>query len=162
MLQIRTVTKEDNASLAEVIRVVSAEHGLTSEAGYAVGDSTLDHMYDVYTKPNTSYWVVINENGDVCGGGGVAPLKGTDDMLEIQKMYLLPHARGKGMAKAILDLCFQFGKKNNFNKFYLETTGNLEAAITLYEKLGFTRISHALGNTGHSHACEVYMLKIVD
>ena len=156
---LRPLQATDNAAIAAVIRSVSAEFGLAPSQGFAVADVTLDDLHAVYGHETAAYWVVENEAGEVVGGGGVAPLQGAPDILEIQKMYFLPEARGQGLAKSILLLCFAFGEHQGKTVFYLETTANLQQAISLYEKLGFVYLDTPLGNTGHSAACEIYMHK---
>lgn len=154
---IRPLTREDNASIATVIRQVSAEYGLTPDKGYGVSDLTLDDMYNVYNQPGAGYWV-IEHHGDVVGGGGFAPLKGNVQICELQKMYFLPPARGKGLAKRIANMVELQAKAFGYQSCYLESTACLHEAVALYEKLGFRKIDEPLGNTGHD-ACEIVMLK---
>lgn len=155
---IRAIEKRDNAGIARVIREVSAEHGLTADKGFAVADPILDTLFEVYHQPRSAYWVV-EMDGEIVVGGGVAPLAGGDgETCELQKMYLSSKLRGKGIAKKIVQQSLEFGKQQGFSRCYLETTDILKAAISLYEKLGFEFIDKALGNTGHSD-CEIRMLK---
>ncbi|BAP37201.1 GNAT family N-acetyltransferase [Acinetobacter sp. RIT698] len=159
MYQIRTIQIQDNPSIAQVIREVSKEFGLAPESGFAVADPILDDLYQVYAQPNAQYWIIEDANGRVVGGGGLSPLQGDATVLEIQKMYFLPELRGLGFAKKILEKCFEFAQQQGFQSCYLETTQDLWQAIKLYEKLGFEHLSQPKGNTGHSHVCEVWMLK---
>ena len=159
MYQIRTIQLQDNPSIAQVIREISKEFGLAPESGFAVADPILDDLYQVYAQPNAQYWVIEDANGRVVGGGGLSPLQGDATVLEIQKMYFLPELRGLGFAKKILEKCFEFAQQQGFQSCYLETTQDLWQAIKLYEKLGFEHLSQPKGNTGHSHVCEVWMLK---
>ncbi|REF25909.1 putative acetyltransferase [Xenorhabdus cabanillasii] len=155
---IRPITRQDNADIAAVIREVSAEHGLTADKGFAVADPILDTLYEVYSQPRSAYWVVEME-GKIVGGGGIAPLAGGDnDTCELQKMYLSSELRGKGVAKQIVKQSLEFGTEQGFTRCYLETTADLKAAIALYEKLGFRYLDEPLGNTGHSD-CEIRMIK---
>ncbi|MBC8944744.1 GNAT family N-acetyltransferase [Xenorhabdus indica] len=155
---IRPIIQQDNADIAAVIREVSAEHGLTADKGFAVADPILDTLYEVYNQPRSAYWVVEME-GKVVGGGGIAPLAGGDnDTCELQKMYLSSVLRGKGVAKQIVQQSLAFGTEQGFTRCYLETTAELKAAIALYKKLGFSYLDEPLGNTGHSD-CEVRMIK---
>ncbi|MFW1966083.1 GNAT family N-acetyltransferase [Acinetobacter guillouiae] len=159
MYQIRTIQIQDNPSIAQVIREVSKEFGLAPESGFAVADPILDDLYQVYAQINAQYWIIEDANGRVVGGGGLSPLQGDATVLEIQKMYFLPELRGLGFAKKILEKCFEFAQQQGFQSCYLETTQDLWQAIKLYEKLGFKHLSQPKGNTGHSHVCEVWMLK---
>lgn len=159
MYTIRTIEQKDNAQIASVIREVSEEFGLAAESGFAVSDPILDNLYQVYQHPNSQYWVIENNHGVILGGGGISPLQGDSSILEIQKMYFTAEIRGHGFAKQILNLAFEFARQQGFNFCYLETTADLWQAVKLYEKLGFEHLSEPKGNTGHSHACEIWMLK---
>ncbi|HHR5848903.1 TPA: GNAT family N-acetyltransferase [Providencia alcalifaciens] len=156
--QVRLIQPQDNPGIAAVIREVSAEHGLTADKGFAVADPILDTLYDVYSKPRSAYWVV-EMDGKVVGGGGISQVAGGDEhTAELQKMYLSSVLRGKGLAKQIVLMSLEFAKQQGYTRCYLETTSELQAAIKLYEKLGFDFIDEPLGNTGHSD-CEIRMLK---
>ena len=159
MYTLRPIQATDNVALAQIIRQVSAEFGLAAESGFAVADPILDDLYAVYTQSNAMYWVVENQHGEILGGGGLSPLMGAADILEIQKMYFLSEVRGLGFAKRILQLGFDFAQQHGFNACYLETTKDLWQAVKLYEKLGFEHLSQPMGHTGHSHACEIWMKK---
>ncbi|WP_404798981.1 GNAT family N-acetyltransferase [Acinetobacter thermotolerans] len=77
-------------------------------------------------------------------------------------MYFLPAIRQHGFAKKILNVAFDFARQQNFKRIYLETTKSLWQAVKLYEKLGFKHLDQPEGNTGHSEACEIWMLKTLD
>ncbi len=157
-LLVRPIAPADNAPLAAVIRTVSAEFGLTADKGYTVSDPNLDHLYQVYSEPNCAYWVV-ERAGKVVGGGGVAPLAGSDaDVCELQKMYFLPEVRGLGLARRLAIQAMDYARESGFKRCYLETTASLTRAIRLYEHLGFSHIDGPMGCTGHVD-CEVTMLK---
>lgn len=157
-VKMRRIAAADNAAIASVIRQVSAEYGLTADKGYTVADPELDELYQLYSRPGCAYWVV-EQNGAVVGGGGVAPLKCSEpDICELQKMYFLPAARGQGLAKKLAQMALDHARAQGFTRCYLETTAFLTDAIGLYEHLGFEHIDGPLGCTGHVD-CEVRMLK---
>ncbi|MGL4723290.1 MAG: GNAT family N-acetyltransferase [Scandinavium sp.] len=157
---LRRIAEKDNPAVARVIRQVSAEYGLTADKGYTVADPNLDELYQLYSQPGHAYWV-LEEEGRVVGGGGVAPLQCSEtDICELQKMYFLPSARGKGMAKKLALMAMDHAREQGFKRCYLETTAFLKEAIALYEHLGFEHIDGPLGCTGHVD-CEVRMLKVL-
>lgn len=159
MYQLRPIQASDNESLAQIIRTVSKEFGLAAASGFAVADPVLDNLFAVYSSTHAQYWVIENENGVVLGGGGISPLQGDNSILEVQKMYFLEDIRGLGFAKQILNACICFAEQYHFKSLYLETTQALWQAIKLYEKMGFEYLEQPKGNTGHSHACEIWMEK---
>ena len=157
-LTMRPLTAGDNSAIASVIRTVSAEYGLTADKGYTVADPNLDSLYELYSQPGHAYWVV-ERDGKVVGGGGVAPLSCSEpDICELQKMYFLPSVRGQGLAKKLALVALDYARNQGFTRCYLETTAFLKEAIGLYEHLGFEHNDAPLGCTGHVD-CEVRMLK---
>jgi len=160
-LQLRPIRAADNPLIAQVIRTVSAEFGLTADKGYTVADPDLDQLFELYSTPGSAYWVVELE-GKVVGGGGIAPLACSEpDLCELQKMYFLPQVRGLGLARELALRAMDHACAQGFRRCYLETTASLTQAIRLYESLGFKHIDSAMGCTGHVD-CEVRMLRKLD
>ena len=155
---IRSIQPQDNPQIAQVIRNVSAEFGLTADKGYSVADPTLDTLFEVYQAEQSYYWVLVDQDNQVVGGSGIAPLAGKPEVCELQKMYILNHARGQGYAQKLIDTCFEQARKIGFEECYLESTAELKAALALYQRLGFRHLDAPWGNTGHSD-CEVVMAK---
>lgn len=156
--QIRLLTPADDEKMADIIRVVSAEYGLSEAKGYGVADLSKITLTDVYLSDKACYWVICS-HGKVLGGGGIAPLSGSDDgkICELQKMYFLPELRGKGLAKRLTIQALNFARSQGYCQCYLETTACLKEAIDLYLSVGFEHIPASMGNTGHD-ACELPML----
>ena len=126
--------------------------------GTAYADRELDNMYKAYSIPRSRYFVV-EFNGQILGGAGIMPLnKGAKNICELQKMYLDPKARGKGVGTNLLELCLSFARENNFSLCYLETMPYMLDAQELYKKNGFIYINNPMGDTGH-YSCPVWMTK---
>ena len=157
MAIIRKVLPEDNAALAVVIRSVLVELGVP-KVGTAYEDPELDNMFSTYDKARNAYFVV-EEDGEILGGAGIAPLAGEDPSIcELQKMYFSPATRGLGLGKQMMDSCLAFAKENNYSLCYLETLPYMKAAQKLYRKTGFDYIDGPMGNTGHT-SCNVWLTK---
>ena len=134
--RIRPITKEDNSALANIIRSVLIELGVP-KVGTAYADASLDQMFETYQAERSAYFV-IEENGQVIGGGGIAPLENyTGNVCELQKMYFLPVARGRKIGTALIDYCLKVAKDYGYEGCYLETMSYMEAAQRLYKKYGF-------------------------
>lgn len=156
-IQIRRIEKSDDAAIASVIRNVLIEHNVP-KVGTAYADPQLDYMSDAYSGPRTAYFVV-DDNGKIAGGAGIAPLEGEDDEIcELQKMYFHPAMRGRGIGSQMIQKCLDFAKSAGYKKCYLETMPYMTAAQALYKKSGFSYIDQPMGNTGHN-ACPVWMLR---
>ncbi|MDA7694188.1 GNAT family N-acetyltransferase [Flavobacteriaceae bacterium] len=156
-MEIRPVELNDNEALAIAVRKVLIEMGVP-KVGTAYEDKELDAMYESYSQSRFQYYVVENQ-GNIMGGAGIAPLKdGDPSVCELQKMYFLPEARGKGLGKKMIHLCLDFAKANDFQLCYIETMPNMLDAQALYQKVGFKYIDHPMGNTGHT-SCPVWLIK---
>lgn len=156
-MKIREVIKPDNPHLAIIIRGVLKEMKVPTK-GTAYADKELDNMYQAYSVPRSKYFVV--EFGDqILGGAGIMQLnKEAENICELQKMYLHPKARGKGVGSNLLKLCLSFARENNFSLCYLETMPYMLDAQELYRKNGFVYINKPMGDTGH-YSCPVWMTK---
>ncbi|UJH67613.1 GNAT family N-acetyltransferase [Allomuricauda sp. SCSIO 65647] len=154
---IREISQNDNQQVAALIRSVFEDMGIP-KTGTAYADTSLNQMYEAYDRPRAFYFI-IEEDGEVIGGGGIAPLDNYGgNVCELQKMYFLKEARGRGFGTKILDLCLGKAKEFGFDKCYLETMPYMDAARKLYEKNGFEYIDGPMGDTGHT-SCSVWMLK---
>lgn len=151
---IRKIKNSDTIAVRDIIRTVMPEFGASGQ-GFAIHDTEVSNMFDVYTQPKSAYFV-CELNGTIIGGGGVAPLLGGDEnTCELKKMYFLPAGRGKGLGQRVLSECLKAAKELGFEYCYLETFNTMNNAMKLYEKNGFERIPGPLGNTGH-FSCDIF------
>jgi putative acetyltransferase len=154
---LRPVTGADDAAMAEVIRKVMPEFG-ASGPGFALSDPEVDHLSVAYSSPRSAYFVIEAE-GRVVAGAGIAPLAGADgSTCELRKMYCLPEARGYGQGRRLLARCLQEARRLGYERCYLETLTGMNAAMRLYIEAGFTALCAPLGATGH-FACDRYYAK---
>jgi putative acetyltransferase len=154
---IRPIAPTDDQVMAQIIRTVMPEFGADGP-GFAIHDSEVDAMNAAYSAPNAAYFVV-ERDGQVEGGGGIAALAGGDGRIcELKKMYFLPSLRGHGAGSQLIDRCLAAAAAAGFQQCYLETLSGMNTAIALYQKKGFTRIPGALGNTGH-FGCNQFFLR---
>jgi GNAT superfamily N-acetyltransferase len=73
------------------------------------------------------------------GCGGIK-LFGTE-YGELKRMYVRPKFRGRGFAKLLLEHLATYARNNGIGILRLETGIHQQAAIGLYERVGFYRIS---------------------
>jgi putative acetyltransferase len=154
---IREIQKKDNAQIAAVIREVFVSDNYP-KTGTAFADTQLDFMFETYDKPKAAYFVV-EENGKIIGGAGVSQLDNSDqNICELQKMYFLHEARGKGIGFNMIQKCLEKATGFGYEKCYLETLPEMLTAQHLYKKAGFQYLCAPMGNTGHT-TCPVWMIK---
>lgn len=156
---LRPIEPCDDAAVAHVIRAVMPEFGAVGD-GFAINDPEVDWMHRAYSAPRSAYFVLERE-GRVIGGGGVAPLQGGDaDTCELRKMYFLPALRGLGAGTALMARCLDTARALGHRQCYLETLCGMDAAQKLYERSGFRRLDGPMGSTGHFGCDRFYLLAL--
>ncbi|HEX7815402.1 GNAT family N-acetyltransferase [Dyella sp.] len=154
--RIRRIEARDDAVMAAIIRRVMPEFGADGP-GFAIHDAEVDRMSEAYARSRSAYFVV-DVQGQVLGGGGVAHLEGGDeDICELRKMYFLPEARGMGAGSAMMVRCLDEARRLGYGHCYLETLTGMDAAQKLYRRHGFEQITQPMGGTGH-FSCDRFFL----
>lgn len=156
---IRPIKPGDDAAMASVIRTVMPEFGAVG-SGFAISDPEVDWISRAYSEPHCAYFV-IERNGEVMGGGGVAPLIGGEPgVCELRKMYFLSEVRGMGAGAAMMTHCLAAARELGFKRCYLETLRGMDAAMRLYERTGFHKIAGPMGATGHGGCNAFYLMDL--
>lgn len=154
--QIRPITTHDDAAVAAIIRSVMPEFGADGP-GFAIHDPEVAAMSVAYDRPGAAYFV-IERDGVVQGGGGIAPLNGgPEGTCELRKMYFLPQLRGLGAGAALMSRCLETAQQLGYRQCYLETLRGMDAAQKLYERSGFQRLDGPMGSTGHFGCNRFYL-----
>ena len=156
-MNIRELKKTDNSELAALLRKILIEMGVPKK-GTAFEDPEIDSLYETYNTARSKYFIVEEDN-IIKGGAGISQLKNEAfEICELQKMYVDPSMRGKGIGSIMIEKCLQFAKENKFKLCYIETMPNMLDAQKLYLKYGFEYINSPMGNTGHT-ACPIWLTK---
>jgi putative acetyltransferase len=82
---------------------------------------------------------VLRDNDTPAGCGGIQ-LFGTE-YGELKRMYVRPQFRGLGFGKLLLDHLADYARSHGVGLLRLETGIHQTAAISLYAKMGFQRIT---------------------
>jgi putative acetyltransferase len=156
-IKIRNIAPEDNEALAKIIRN-ALEEFKANKPNTVYFDPTTDRLFEVFKAPGSIYFVAT-EQDEILGGGGVYPTVNLPvGTCELVKLYLSPAARGKGIGKILIQKCFAAAKDLGYTKMYLESMPELNIAVPMYEKLGFTYLNGPQGNSGHG-GCDIWMIK---
>ncbi len=156
IITIRPIQPADNPELAVVVRNTLAEFG-ANHPGTVYYDPTTDALSELFLKPKSAYYVALKDER-IMGGGGIFPTDGLpEDTCELVKMYLLPEARGIGLGRTIIEKCIETARELGFRRIYLETMPELQQALKVYERFGFTYLTGPMGNSGH-FGCELWMI----
>jgi len=89
-------------------------------------------------------FLVISRNGEALAGGGVKALG--EDLAEIKRMYVRPSARGRGVARRLLDALEQAARDLGYARVRLDTGPRQPHAEALYRSAGYAEIADYNGN----------------
>lgn len=155
-LKIIPISSAYDNEIANLIRSVLIELGVP-KVGTAYEDKALEALSEYYQVPTEAYFLLLN-NDRLVGGAGIGMADEKLQICELQKMYFLPEARGKGWGKRMMKHCLEFAKNVGYKQCYIETLPSMKAAQKLYQEVGFNYIDYRIGSTGH-YSCDVWMLK---
>ena len=148
--EIRPIELADVPALLTIIANSRGEYGIGAK-GVPLLEPADHALYANYQRQRTLYFVALL-GGEVVGGAGVAPLAGADPLTcELQRMYLCPDARGRGIGDALLERCLAAAKQFLYVRCYLETVAQMQAALEFYGRHGFRDLQEPIGRTGHEH-----------
>jgi putative acetyltransferase len=148
--QIRRLQQPDVSQLLELISGVRREFGLATRVASLLEPNDYA-ILDLYRHRRSAYFVAIMDK-HVLGGAGIFPLANGDwATCELQRMYLHPQHRGRGIGQGLLNACLEAARSFGFEQCYAETIAEMSTAIAFYERNGFRRLSAPIGETGHRH-----------
>jgi GNAT superfamily N-acetyltransferase len=96
-----------------------------------------------FAPPGGAFLVGFHDGEPVCGGGikQIAP-----DAAEIKRMYVVPAARGRGVARALLRALEGAARERGYAFVRLDTGPLQQGAMTLYAAEGYTAIGNFNAN----------------
>jgi ribosomal protein S18 acetylase RimI-like enzyme len=116
--------------------------------GEASWEEYLDHIADVSSRAAVATVLVAVESGRILGSATLELDERMDDddpplepdEAHIRMLGVRPDARGRGVASALMDACFERARLAGRNRMTLHTTKRMTAARRMYEAMGFERL----------------------
>ena len=81
---------------------------------------------------------VVDDGGEVAGSVALRSLDAHG--LELKRMYLRAHLRGRGVGRRLLETALEWARAAGARRIVLDTTEEMSAARRLYEAYGFRRV----------------------
>lgn len=123
---------------------------LKSVSGQAIPVEEIDHRYDVeeavtddiayLSDPNSGGRLFLAQENDELAGC-VCLYWRSDDTAEVKRLYVRPAARGHGLGRSLMEAVIDAAHEDECETLLLFAVPFTEAAISLYEGLGFEHTS---------------------
>ena len=125
----------------DAVRLINEVQGEYVARYGGPNETPLDPL--MFAAPHGSFFVGYLDGTPVATGAwsrGTVPAFGATITAEIKRMYVVPSARGRGVARRILGHLEQTAWESGAEAMVLETGLRQPEAITLYESSGYTPI----------------------
>ena len=147
---IRHFGERDVTDILSIIYEVRTEFELAERVETILGPADTA-IFSHYQQPGAAYFVA-SMGARVVGGAGIAPLAGVRPVIcELQRMYLRPNHRQRGLGQRLLNSCLEESTSLGYQYCYAETVAEMTDAIRLYKKNGFVELQSPMGDSGHDH-----------
>jgi ribosomal protein S18 acetylase RimI-like enzyme len=144
-------TSAEVAAAARLFRGYSAS--LDVDLGYQSFDEEVVGLPGRYAPPSGELFLAFDRTDAPIGCAALRGLEG-DGRCEMKRLFLLPEARGLGVGRALAEEVVRSARALGYRELLLDTMPSMQAAIGIYEKLGFERIAAYYAPTP---ACTLYM-----
>ena len=79
---------------------------------------------------------------------------------EIRLLAVAPHARGRGVARRLVEECIRRARASGASEIGLHTSKSLASAIALYERMGFARVPERDFHPDGAELVQAYRLSL--
>jgi GNAT superfamily N-acetyltransferase len=125
---------------------VQSDYGIAFDVEAMVASDLSDT--DKFHPPDGRFYLA-QCRGDIAGVGCLKKLE--EGVGEIQRMYVLPRLRGKGVGRAIVNRLIEDARSIGYHRLKLESLEFLAAAHSLYRSVGFHEIDPYADNSMKSY-----------
>lgn len=130
--------------------IYKQEYNYTIAFEAYVAQSFYDFLLN-YDTNKDRLWVA-EHNNEIIGCIGVV---GHDDRAQLRWFLLHPNYRGIGLGKRLLNDALVYCREKDYKVAYLDTTNDLETAISMYTRAGFVKVSEKENHTWSDELTEL-------
>lgn len=151
------ISSADVASVAECFRAYT--EWLNLDLTFQDFTTELSTLPGKYASPKGALLLACDsETSEVLGCIGMRPIelqskyrtRRQSDVryCELKRLYVYPAARGRKVAKALVEEVLRIARQNGYQEALLDTMESMTAAISLYRTLGFEETEPYYDNPG--------------
>ena len=132
---IRPAGRRDAAAVIDLIHRVFDEYGFIWDPEDEFWDLLADEF--PYAAPRGAIWIARDAAGAVVGS--IAAERIEEGAVELHRLYLDAHLRGRGHGRALLETGIDWARAGGAGRVILWSDTRFEDAHRLYERRGFRR-----------------------
>jgi predicted N-acetyltransferase YhbS len=125
-------------------------------------------IHDAFRATTPAEQVVADDHGTLIGSVMLFPaqVRAYGDMLEplawpeVRLLAVPPEARGRGVAKALMDECLRRAREAGAAAVGIHTSGSMRVAMQMYERMGFVRVPEHDVRVPSGELVEAYRLSL--
>jgi GNAT superfamily N-acetyltransferase len=140
VLRIETVPSDEAPATALVAAMVDEVSGMYGRIDVPGAPTATPEDF----SPPGGAFVVVFDDGRAVAGGGLKRLDG--EACEIKRMYVVPEARGRGLARVLLEALEDEARRLGYRIARLDTGAQQPAAQGMYERAGYQPIGNFNAN----------------
>ncbi|MEX2405974.1 MAG: GNAT family N-acetyltransferase [Actinomycetota bacterium] len=143
-MEVREIRPDECEEAGRVTALAYREFVLPGETEW---EEYLEHIADVRERSGRSLVLVAVEDGRTLGSATLELGERIDeddpplaaDEAHIRMLGVHPDARGRGVASALIEACFERARRAGRWRMTLHTTTRMTIAKGMYERMGFER-----------------------
>ena len=131
----QTLDEHDVSEVRRLVLTHAAARATTPGVEYMRADA--ERMPGPYVPPLGGLWLAVHEDAGI---GCVALRPVEADVAEVKRMFVAEAWRGRGVGRALMEHVIAGARERGYATLRLGTLGDMIAAQSLYESLGFRPI----------------------
>jgi ribosomal protein S18 acetylase RimI-like enzyme len=163
---VRDARDDERDAIRDVTVRSYAEYARTMEPAAWAGLEAAIHAALASDAPAER--IVADDHGMLIGSVMLYPpaTKAYGDMLaelswpEVRLLSVPPEARGRGVARALMDECLRRARRSGATAIGLHTSKSMRAAMAMYARMGFVRVPEFDHQPPGSELVEAYRLPL--
>ncbi|WP_455269795.1 GNAT family N-acetyltransferase [Rhizobium herbae] len=133
----RAESRQDIAAAVALFEAYARSIGI--DLSYQGFEAEMAAMPGKYAPPAGALLIARDARDDAVGCAALRPLE--RGICEMKRLYVAPAGRGLGLGKALAEAVIDEARRIGYREIRLDTLPTMNAAIGLYEALGFSRIA---------------------
>lgn len=132
------VSPDDLAAVADLLQAYV--RSLPIDLDYQDFAAEFAGLPGKYAPPPGALLLARDAEDRAIGCGALRPLAEAG-VCEMKRLYIAPQARGLGLGRALAGAIVQAARDRGYRELRLDTLASMDAALALYERMGFARIA---------------------